>query len=235
MTALEARHTRELNFTEIRRGLQALSSLYVERRDRLPGGSVFDGHGKRAAFALYYGILHFLTVRAVVRELGDAARVRSVCDLGCGTASAGAAWAAEAGARYEGVETSGWAAGEARFTLSALGVSGRLVRGDLMTHVLPGGGAGILVAWTLNELDDAGRDGFRARLLDARRRGARVLVVEPLSKRVAPWWTAWAAAFPDARNDEWRFRTDPPAVVKLLGKAAGLDPRERSARTLWLP
>lgn len=173
-------------------------------------------------------------MRSIVRELGEPARVRSVCDLGCGTASAGAAWAMEAGARYEGVENSGWAAGEARFTLSALGVSGRLVRGDLTSHALPGAGAGILVAWTLNELDDAGRDAFRARLLEARRRGARVLVVEPLSRRVAPWWTAWAAGFEAARTDEWRFRSELPAVVKLLGKAAGLDPREQTARTLWL-
>lgn len=196
---------------------------------------MFDGNGKRAAFALYYGTLHFLTVRAIVRELGETARgVRSVCDLGCGTASAGAAWAAEAGARFEGVETSGWAAGEARFTLSSLGVAGRLVRADLMSHPLPGAGAGILVAWTLNELDDAGRAAIQARLRDARERGARVLIVEPLSKRVAPWWPTWSAAFPGGRDDEWRFPVELPARLRLLGKAAGLDPRELTARTLWL-
>lgn len=169
-----------------------------------------------------------------MRGLGDAARVGSVCDLGCGTASAGAAWAAAWGARYEGVETSGWAAGEARFTLSSLGVSGRLVRGDLMAHPLPGAGAGILVAWTLNELDDAGRAAFKPRLLEARERGARVLIVEPLSKRIAPWWGPFAAGLPGARSDEWRFRPELPAVIRLLAKAAGLDPRELTARTLWL-
>ena len=50
---LEARHLSELTFAEVRRGLQALSSLYVERRERLADGAALDGAGKRAAFALY--------------------------------------------------------------------------------------------------------------------------------------------------------------------------------------
>jgi hypothetical protein len=224
-----------LTFAEVRRGLQALSSLYVERRRKLPGGAVFDGAGKRAAFALYYGTLHFLALREIVRALPVEARaVRSVCDLGCGTAAAGAAWALEAGARYTGVDASGWAAGEARFTLASLGVAGRATRGDLAASMLPGSGAGILLAYTTNELDDAGREALRPRLADARRRGARVLIVEPLSRRAVPWWHAWCAAFPDGRADEWRFPARLPARVALLGRAAGLDPRELTARTLWL-
>jgi hypothetical protein len=197
---------------------------------------VFDGRGKRAAFAVYYGTLHFLLVRAIVRGLPeDARRVRHVLDLGCGTASAGAAWAAEAGARYEGVESSGWALEEARFTLGALRVAGRVSRGDLTRHRLPGAGSAILLAWTVNELDDAARDGLRDALHDARSRGARVLVVEPLARGVAPWWEGWRSAFPDARADEWRFREPLPVFVAKLAKAAGLDPREQTARTLWLP
>ena len=70
---LEARHLSELTFAEVRRALQALSSLYVERRERMAEGAVFDGAGKRAAFALYYGPMHFLLVREIVRALGPPA------------------------------------------------------------------------------------------------------------------------------------------------------------------
>ena len=108
--ALEARHLAELTFKEVRHGLQALSSLYVERRERMAGGTALDGAGKRAAFALYYGPLHFLLVREIVRAL--ALRTpRRILDLGCGTGTAGAAWAleAESRARLEGVDHSGWA------------------------------------------------------------------------------------------------------------------------------
>lgn len=196
---------------------------------------MFEGNGKRAAFALYYGALHFLTLRAIVRELPAPAReVSRVLDLGCGTGVAGAAWALVAGARCDGVERSGWAVGEARFTLSALGLAGQITRGDLAAAELPGAGAGILLAYTLNELDEAARSRLKAHLLEAHGRGARVLIVEPLARGVAPWWGAWAREFSGARSDEWRFRVELPESVRLLGRAAGLNPRELSARSLWL-
>lgn len=232
---LEARHLRELEFAEVRRGVQALSSLYVHRRARLDG--LFDGAAKRAAFALYYGALHFLTLREIVRAL-DGAGPKRILDLGCGTAAAGAAWALEAGARYEGVERSGWAGEEARFTLRALRVKGRITRGDLTSARLPGRGAGILLAFAANELPDAGRERLQRDLLAAHQRGACVLVVEPLSRRAAgPWWDAWSGAFAEAggRADEWRFRVELPPTLALLDKAAGLDHRELTARSLWLP
>src|SRR4249920_3711800 len=123
--ALEARHLASLTFQEVRRALQALSSLYVERRERLVLGAALEGAGKRAAFALFYGPLHFLTVREVVRALGAAEPPpRELLDLGCGTGAAGAAWALEARGKTEvhGVDRSGWAAGEARWTLRRLGL-----------------------------------------------------------------------------------------------------------------
>jgi len=232
--ALEARHRRELEFAEIRKGVQAVSSLYVERRARLD--RLFDGAGKRAAFAMYYGPLHFLTVRGIVHALGTP-RVASVLELGCGTAAAGAAWALECGARYDGVEQSGRAIDEARFTLKALRVPGGVRRGDLLRERLPGRGAGILLAWTVNELEDAARADLLTDLLDARARGAAVLVVEPIARRVSPWWGAWRSAFEAAggRADEWRFPTRLPATLALLDKAAGLDHRELTARSLWAP
>ena len=65
--ALQRRHRQTLTFAEVRKGLQALSSLYVERRQKIAGGAALEGAGKRAAFALYYGPAHFLLVRAIVR------------------------------------------------------------------------------------------------------------------------------------------------------------------------
>src|SRR6266581_8605779 len=145
--ALESRHLSRLTFAEVRRGLQALSVLYVDRGDRLEEGAALEGAGKRAAFALFYASLHFLLVRRVVRALGAAeAGPRRILDLGCGTGAAGAAWAVEAGSgcRVSGVERSGWAVEEARWNYNALGVRGRALRADIAKTALPGRGSGIL-------------------------------------------------------------------------------------------
>ncbi len=192
--ALERRHRQSLTFPEVRRGLQALSSLYVERRGKLATGAALEGAGKRAAFALYYGPAHFLLVRAAVRALGAGApALRTVLDLGCGTGAAGAAWALEAGAAYEG--------------------------------------------FTVNELDLPSRDRLLSRLLEGPGRGVRVLVVEPLARRLAPWWDGWERGFTAAggRADQWRLEEPLPETVALLGRAAGLDPTAVGARSLFLP
>lgn len=175
-------------------------------------------------------------MRTAVRALA-LPPLRVVFELGCGTGAPGGAWALEAGARYEGVERNAWAAQEARWTLSALGVSGHVTRGDVESARLPGAHAGILAAFTVNELADVARESLRERLLEAHARGAAMLVLEPLSRRVAPWWDGWRAAFEarGGRADEWRFPAQLPETLKLLDKAAGLDHRELLARSLWLP
>jgi len=238
--ALEARHRSFLSFAEIRRALQALSSLYVERRSRLAGGSALDGAGKRAAFALYYGAQHFLLVREIVRALSPAlGRPPRLLDLGCGTGSSAAAWALGVSphAAVDGVDTSAWAVAETRWTLRQLGLEGTAVRGDAATAKLPRPPAGVLLAFTANELADAARERLRVRLLQAGRAGTPVLVVEPIARRMSPWWPAWAAAFTEAggREDVWRFRVELPDTLALLGKAAGLDARELLGRSLSLP
>lgn len=237
---LERRHLAELSFPEVRKGLQALSSLYVERRGRIGSGAVFDGAGKRAAFALFFGPLHFLTVREIVSSVGAAAPPpRRIVDLGCGTGAAGAAWAVSAGGLPElsGVERSGWAASEARATYAALGLRGRAAPGELLGERLPASEGGILLGWVVNELESASRDALLPRLLAAAARGARVLVVEPIASRPVPWWPAWADAFTRAegREDLWRFPSSLPPLLALLDKAAGLDHRVLTARSLWLP
>ena len=148
--ALEARHLADLRPAEVGRALRALSSAYVERRDRLAKGAALDGAGKRAAFALFYGPLHFLVVRAAVRALGAAASpVDLIADLGCGTGVAGAAWALECvpRARVFGIERHPWAADEARWTCRALGLDADVRCGDLVASARAGariGGRGRL-------------------------------------------------------------------------------------------
>ena len=238
--ALETRHRERLTFPEVRHALQALSSLYVERRERIQGGAALDGAGKRAAFALYYGPLHFLLVREIVRALGAAAPApRTLLDWGCGTGAAGAAWALECSPTpaVEALDRSTWAAGEARWTLGHLGLRARVSTGDLLRSPLPRGTAALLLAFTANEVDDAARAAILRRLIEAGGQGTRVLVVEPLSRRVTPFWPDWEKAFLAAggRADEWRFRLPLPASLRLLDKAAGLDHRELTGRSLYLP
>ena len=237
--ALESRQLSRLTFPEVRRGLQALSRLYVERPRGLAAGSALEGAGKRAAFALFYTPLHFLMVREVVRALGAADPApRVILDLGCGTGAAGAAWATLAAGpcQVTGVERSGWAVDEARWNYRRLGVRGRAVRGDLGGAVLPGRKSGIVAAFTINELDDEMRGRLLDRLLAAGRRQARVLVVEPIARRPFPWWDAWADAFLAAggRSDLWRFQVDLPERLRLLDRAAGMDHRELTGRSLLL-
>ena len=238
LAALEERHLRELTFAEVRRALQALSATYVRHRGRLPQGAALEGAGKRAAFALFYGPLHLLTVREVVRALGAAQPPpRELLDLGCGTGAAGAAWALETRGKTEvhGVDRSGWAADEARWTLRRLGLRGGAETGRAERVALPRRGGAVLIAYTLNEIEEAARERLLQRLFEAA--GLGVLVVEPIAGRFAPWWPAWArrAAEAGGRHDEWRFRAALPELVARLDRAAGLDHRELTCRTLWLP
>src|SRR3954468_6387826 len=196
LRGLEARHLADLRVPEVTRALRALSSAYVERRHKVAAGATLDSAGKRAAFALFYAPLHFIATQLVVRALdaGDPAPA-SILDIGCGTGAAGAAWALEAGASpaISGIDRHPWAVDEARWTYRQLALRGHARIGDAakLPHIKAGQAA--LAAYVLNELPEAARHKIEDSLLSSAAAGARVLVIEPISRSIAPWWDAMAA------------------------------------------
>ena len=240
IAALEAKHLAELTFPEVSRALRALSSAYVERRQRLAEGAALSGAGKRAAFALFYGPLHHLLIAHIARNLPSAtSNVQTLVDLGCGTGASGAAWAAACGAqppRVLGIDRHPWALGEAAATYRAFRIAASVRQGDVAKALLPKAPLSILAAFTMNELAEPDRDALLARLVERASHGDRVLIVEPLAGFVARWWNRWRVTFEAAggRADEWRLRTELPPIVAKLDRAAGLDHREITGRSLWL-
>jgi len=240
LRALETRHFSDLTFQEVSRSLRALSATYVERRDRLREGAALAGAGKRAAFALFYGPLHYLLVREIVQSISGAVAVGPaiLIDLGCGTGAAGAAWAEACDPHPQviGVDRHPWTLTEATQTYRDFGLRARTVRGDAAACAFPKTRAMILAAFTINELDDRGRALVLPRLIDRARGGDRLLVVEPVARSVGRWWNDWRRAFVAAggREDEWRFRVELPELVAKLDRAAGLDHRELTGRSLYI-
>jgi SAM-dependent methyltransferase len=212
----------------------------VQRRAGLARGAALGGGGKRAAFALAYGPLHFLAIQEIVRALpAPPARIDTIVDLGCGTGAAGAAWALalDGRPRVVGIDRHQWAVAEAAWTYRQIGLRGRALHDDIVRAPLPSRRTGLLAGWVVNELSDDTRAALFSRLLAASRRGASLLVVEPIARGVAPWWDAWTEAIvgEGGRADQWRFRVALPLIVRRLDRAAGLSHEELTARSLWLP
>jgi SAM-dependent methyltransferase len=258
----EQRYLADLTRPELGRALRALSSCYIERRGKLGEGHALEGRGKRAAFALYYAPLHFLIVREIARAVPPSASARQapaqpafafgfgaagpnltqpgragravVFDIGCGTGAAGAAWALATGAEVRGSDVNPWAVAEAEWTYRTLGVSGTARRGNLSSLRLPSHPSTILAAFVVNELPPTDRTVALDRLVDAARKGHQVVVVEPIAKKLTPWWGEWERAFQPTggRTQEWRSRVELPQLLRDLDKSAGLDHGELTARTL---
>jgi hypothetical protein len=238
LEALEKRHLANLRPSEVSRALRSLSSYYVERRSKLAQGAALNTAGKRAAFALFYGPLHFLVTREIVMAIERARYVAQILDLGCGSGAAGAAWALAGGrCTINGIDKHPWAIDEANWTFRQFGITGYAGQGDIARAPIRGRkGHGILAAYSINELDDETRARLMSRLAEAKESGSHVLVIEPIAKRALAWWSEWEARFLAAggRADQWRFRIELPERQRLLGRAAGLDPRELTARSLWM-
>ena len=237
MAALEARHLSALRVAEVTRALRALSSAYVQRRHAIASGAPLDSAGKRAAFALFYGPLHYLTMAHVLEALGAGPAPPLILDLGCGTGAAGAAWALTKGAGspvVHGFDRHPWAVAEARWTYRELGLQGVARHADLHRPPRVDRRSGVVAAYVLNELSPPVRQRVLEWLLLGVRSGAQLVILEPIARGVAPWWDAAAEPFVAAggRIDEWRFPVVLPPLVALLDRAAGLNHREVTVRTL---
>jgi len=240
MRSLETTHLADLTFSEVSRALRALSSAYVERRARLSEGAALSGAGKRAAFALFYAPLHHLLIRQIVDTLPGAVHCGpTIVDLGCGTGASGAAWAAACSNRPRllGIDRHPWTLAQASATYRAFGLDAQTRQGDIGTAALPKSRCAILAAFAVNELSDDSRAALKSRLLERAAAGDRVLIVEPVARFVARWWGDWQKAFAGVggRADEWRIRVELPAIVQKLDRAAGLNHRELTGRSLWFP
>jgi len=236
---LERRHLQDLRFSEVRRALQALSDLYVSNRKKITRGSALDGTGKRAAFALFYGPLHFLMVRHILEALPPVRPYPGrILDLGCGTGAAGAAWAAAARGRpaVEGYDFHPWAVEEAEWTYERFRLKHRASRRDVSKVPMPGRRDALIAAWSVNEFREEVRAALLPRLVESAERGARILIVEPVAKGVTPWWNEWSGCFQAAggQADEWSFRPALPESLRLLDRAARLDHTRYKARSLSL-
>lgn len=229
----------DLRTSELTRALRALSSAYVERRNTMTRGAALSSAGKRAAFALFYAPLHFLATDRIVRELGaDVPPPASIIDIGCGTGAAGAAWAAAAvSSRITGFDRHPWAAEEARWTYRLFGLRGEARVRDITQLPRFGEGTAILAAYVMNELAEGERTRVESHLLEAAERGARILILEPIARRLTPWWDSTARRFEAAggRADQWRLAVELPPFLRLLDKAAGLNHREITAKSLYCP
>jgi SAM-dependent methyltransferase len=236
---LESRHLADLRLQEVTRALRALSARYVGRRDDRIQRSL-DTKGKRAAFALYYAPLHFLTTDLIVRAVSaHLPAPAAILDIGCGTGAAGAAWALAAGGTPEitGIDRHPWAVDEARWTYRTLGLRGRARQADAARLPAQRPGSAILAAYVLNELPEGSRTSLMDDLVRAAAQGTRLLIIEPISRSVSPWWDSAVLRFAGARGraDEWRFQVELPSLLRLLDTAAGLDHRELTARSIYVP
>ncbi|HEX6161915.1 MAG TPA: class I SAM-dependent methyltransferase [Vicinamibacterales bacterium] len=247
---LEERHLADLRFSDVTRALRALSSAYVERRESaLADHRALDGAGKRAAFAMYYGPLHFLLIRHIVEQIGVAFTPGTIVDLGCGTGVAGAAIAdylrglakdERSDLRVLGIDTHPWTLEEARFTYHAFGLRHEVRRGHAAKTRLPADTSIVVAAFLVNELTDRDRATLLEQLkADSRKprvERPRILIIEPISQRISPWWDEWAGEFQKigGRADTWKARVDLPPIVRRLAKAAGLRPEMLTARSLFV-
>jgi len=180
-----------------------------------------------------------MVVREIVTRLPAAIPAgATLVDLGCGTGAAGAAWAAAASpaVRMMGVDRHPWAVAEAGWTYRQFKLDARVRRSDVARFALPRGRLAILAAYTLNELPDDMRGTMLARLRDRALQGDCILIVEPIARFFSPWWDRWCDELQGigARSDEWRVRVPLPPLVARFDRAAGLDHRELTARSLWL-
>ena len=134
------------------------------------------------------------------------------------------------------MDQSSWALAEARASLDALGLQARLLKQPVDEAPRPQHGEARVAAFAVNELSDG--DDARKKLLErpvsSTRRGATLLIIEPIARRAAMWWEEWSdgVTAEGGRADTWRFGVELPAFVSELDRTSGLNHRELSGRSL---
>ena len=180
---------------------------------------------------MFYGPLHYLLIREIVRAIpGAADGAPSLVDLGCGTGAAGDAWAVACRTRPQviGVDRHPCTLTDAAHTYREFDLRAKTMRGacgdGCVSEVAL---ALILAAFTVNELPDDARDALLPRLLACASAGDRILIVEPLGeRRGADGGALWQLAFVAAggRADEWRvFRWSCRRLSPKLDQSRGLE------------
>jgi hypothetical protein len=225
-----------LTFRDVRKGVQALSSRYVERRGEKGAiAKALDGPARRAAFATYYAGLHLLQAFLAAQRLRGMEDVERIFDLGAGTGAVGfgVALTLPTPATVHAYDRSGWALAEARQAGRDVGVPVRTRKQDLAKG-LPriGSGDALVAGWFLNELEPTTRGQAVDQIAVAREAGARVLVLEPLAGVAAPWWPEVASRLGFRADDEVRERIALPQWLRDMDRAAGLDHSELRARAM---
>ena len=224
--------------------MRALSSAYVERRESaLADHKALDGAGKRAAFAMYYGPIHFLLVQHIVRELGVDARAAASSSTS-GAARASPARRSRRPAtpplRVIGIDTHPWTLDEARFTYKAFGLQSDVRRGHAARTRFPADTSFVVAAFVVNELKDGGSRGAAAADPDPPAKAGRIGTNTHPDRRAdlaiafrrggrSGSRSAWAAAPMNGRPASML-----PPLVKRLAKAAGLRPEVLTARSLFV-
>lgn len=250
LEGLVARHGAMMTRTEFLKAIRALSARYVERRSVLPDRTPLDSPGKRAAFAGFYAPLHFLTMRAIVRALAAAATpLDAIIDLGCGTGVSSIAWACEMALppAIDGVDRNAWTLEEARRNCRELHLRARLRSGDLVMELerlashprdrVTASRSGMVLGWTLNELARDARDRAERAIHALAAQGRRIIVVEPIGRRLVPWWDDFAARAEGTggQSREWRVEEPLPPLLAALDRDAGFERDGLTARSVaWL-
>jgi len=244
LAALEQRHLANLTRQEFTRAVRALSARYVERRGQLPDRSPLDSAGKRAAFALFYAPLHFLTTQAALERLGIRTDLAALVDLGCGTGVCSAAWALmhDPPPPITGVDANAWALEEARWNWRTMGLGGRTVRGDLVATAkgllrhseAALGRTGVIAGWAINELDAPARIQVLDIIDQLLERGVTLVILEPLARGVTPWWDEWEARLAPRGIHAGDVKADVPLPSPLdsFSDAAGFRKKELGVRVM---
>jgi len=244
LTALEQRHLANLTRQEFTRAVRALSARYVERRSQLPDRSPLDSAGKRAAFALFYAPLHFLTTRMALTQMDVRADMATIVDLGCGTGVCAAAWALahEQAPSITGVDANSWAVDETRWNWRTMGLRGQANRGDMVATARglvrhsPAALArtGIIAGWSVNELANGDRDQLLDVFDQLLERGVSLVILEPLARGVAPWWDDWVARLAPhgVQANDIKADVSLPAPLSSFSDAAGFKKKELGVRAM---